>query len=374
MNRRKIETARASGWSDRYSGLWAAATVRAILVNPAYRGDLVWNRRTDARFFRITGDGNAVERIGSRGRRLEVNDRKDWIETRDSHPAIISRRVWELAQLILHGKPSSKEQRGKPKNTRPGEMTGAAWVGPKARFLLSSLCECSKCGSRYEGHGAPTGKHVEGTERSKTWSYACGGYIRRGRSTCSRGGVPMDALDESVVAVVLRYYERFAGANGANVLERTIQRQIGGESDSVERSRTRLAAQRDKLDGLVRNLVDNLTDTNRDHVDRRLLELTKQREMLERDLRSLDHMAIGQTAIADLKDEVKSFLTRLPETLGNGRPELRRAALQRCIERVVIEREKRAATVMVRCVPAIAGGPRGGAVEAVEVKLKGLGK
>lgn len=32
---------------------WGFTTVKAILENPTYRGDLVWNRRTDAKFYRV---------------------------------------------------------------------------------------------------------------------------------------------------------------------------------------------------------------------------------------------------------------------------------------------------------------------------------
>ena len=72
-------------------------TVRAILMNPAYKGDMVWNRRTDGRFFRIA-DGVAVERKGVQGRRLEPNAEADWIITEDAHPALVPRRIWERAK------------------------------------------------------------------------------------------------------------------------------------------------------------------------------------------------------------------------------------------------------------------------------------
>ena len=56
----------------RYSGRWSVTTVRAILINPAYAGDLRPERRTDVRFHRI-GGGRAVERPQAASRRLAVN-------------------------------------------------------------------------------------------------------------------------------------------------------------------------------------------------------------------------------------------------------------------------------------------------------------
>jgi DNA invertase Pin-like site-specific DNA recombinase len=70
LNRNKVPTARSSGWSEIYCGQWADSTVRAILVNPIYAGDMVWNRRTDARFHKIS-NGHAIERKQAHGARLE---------------------------------------------------------------------------------------------------------------------------------------------------------------------------------------------------------------------------------------------------------------------------------------------------------------
>jgi len=61
LNTEKLPTPRGPQWSRIYSGRWTATTIRAILVNPVYVGDMVWNRRTDARFHRIS-EGRAVER------------------------------------------------------------------------------------------------------------------------------------------------------------------------------------------------------------------------------------------------------------------------------------------------------------------------
>ena len=62
LNAEDVPTARGPAWSHIYSGTWTATTIRAILVNPIYAGDMVWNRRTDARFHRI-GDGRPVEGV-----------------------------------------------------------------------------------------------------------------------------------------------------------------------------------------------------------------------------------------------------------------------------------------------------------------------
>ena len=50
-----IPSPRNGKWSSNAKGKWSLSTIRAILRNPAYRGDTVWNRRTFAKFNRVKG-------------------------------------------------------------------------------------------------------------------------------------------------------------------------------------------------------------------------------------------------------------------------------------------------------------------------------
>ena len=92
LNREGIPAPRGPGWAKIYSGQWTITTVRSILLNPQYMGNLTWNRRTDARFYRIQ-DGRAVERRELHGSRLEKNSEDDWIVVRDSHEALVPARA-----------------------------------------------------------------------------------------------------------------------------------------------------------------------------------------------------------------------------------------------------------------------------------------
>ncbi|MHC4145977.1 MAG: recombinase family protein, partial [Planctomycetota bacterium] len=78
LNRQGIPTPRGPKWSHIYSGKWTDTTIRAILFNPIYVGDMVWNRRRDGRFHRIS-QGQAVDRENVHGARLVPNQKEDWI-------------------------------------------------------------------------------------------------------------------------------------------------------------------------------------------------------------------------------------------------------------------------------------------------------
>jgi hypothetical protein len=98
LNREGIPTARGPGWSARCCGLWREVTIENILRNPAYAGDLVWNRRTLAKFFRIGQNGVPEERTDTDVRRTSRNDVELWVRASNCHPAIVSRKKWDLAQ------------------------------------------------------------------------------------------------------------------------------------------------------------------------------------------------------------------------------------------------------------------------------------
>ena len=244
LNSAQVPTPRGPAWLDRYSGRWAIGTVRAILCNPAYVGDMVWNRRTDARFHRIA-QGRAVERRGVVGRRLESNDESDWIVVPGAHPAIISRRTWEQAKSLLLSKPSSARQRGVNPRVTPSISIaqsveshraaggGLQSTGPKAKFLLSGLVDCARCGCRYEGRTRYGRKLRADGSKARSFEYACGGYVRHGRSVCTVGSIAQLALEESVVRAVVAHYSGFRGEDARERIAAALDVQIGVEQSEV---------------------------------------------------------------------------------------------------------------------------------------------
>jgi len=377
LNRAGTPTARGKAWSDRHAGLWSVGSVRAILTNPAYAGDLVWNRRTDARFFRITGDGHAVARTDTPGvsRRLSHNDERDWMVTKDAHEPLVSKRVFQHARDRLAERSKEADRVASERPTPPPQPEGG-WPGarsPKARFLLSGLCRCAKCGSRYEGHGAPTGNRTSDRPREKVWSYACGGYIRHGRSTCQRGGVGQRMLEHGVVNAVRAYYERFASVEGRNDLGREVDRLLLGEGAGRDDAKARLTKRIDKIDRSVRNLLDNISPATKDMAERRLLELEREKSECSRELVALESLTATRREARAMADEAGGFLISMVEMLGSepgDRAAAIAAALRRCVQQVTVDAAGGSATLHLRTLPVLAAGPAFQTVEQVTIDLR----
>ncbi|MCH7545490.1 MAG: recombinase family protein [Planctomycetes bacterium] len=360
LNRQDIPSPRGPEWASHYSGKWSLTTVRAILVNPAYSGDMVWNRRTDARFHRII-KGQAVERRGVVGRRLEPNDESDWIVVRNAHKAIVQRRTWERAQQLLKQQPSSKAQRGI--NPRTGQNVNdrapnGGWTGPRAKFLLSGLISCSHCGSRYEGYTRYAKQRDEQGRRIKSFHYACGGYIRHGRTTCTLGAIDQEQFEAAVIEAILDAYAQFRGrGHRANsIIAAMIEQQVGADRKATTKQRRSLEARRKKIDTITRNLIDSLSPANRVQVDRRLAELETERQQVEGKLESLERMTLSEQEFKTLIRETIAFAKGLNSTLNGSDLDQRRASVRRCVQGIVIDRENDSAAITIRSLPTLTDG------------------
>jgi len=347
LNSKNIPAPRNSEWSHIYSGTWTDTTLRAILVNPIYAGDMVWNRRTDARFHRIS-NGQAVDRKDVHGARLVPNDKTDWIVVRDAHPALINRRLFEGVKQQLETRVASIEQRGQDPRVK---THGKTWNGKRSRFILSGLLKCSLCGSRYQGVTRNKGKKRLDATRVKSYYYGCGGYITRGKKVCEMNPIPKEELEQEVIKAVLDFYRPYLQKDGRKKIAEIIKQQTGAEKEDLAAARQRAEDELNRISEIIENLLDNITETNREFVDKRLNELSNQRQQLEQRLEELDRLSISQVEIqATVADSIK-FISSLEFTLHKGLPQEKLVALRQCIERIWINKPTGNIKLAIRLVP-----------------------
>jgi hypothetical protein len=275
---------------------------------------------------------------------------------RDAHPALVSRRVWERAQERLEERAESATQRGTDQRLdapsgerlyrRVGDLTG-----PRSRFLLSRLVTCARCGSRYEGFTQRSNGRDENGARTKIYTYACGGYIRRGRSVCTLGAVHQERLEGAVVGAVLEYYERYSGEKGSTLLGTEVRRTLGLEDSAVEESLDKVRRKLAKLDAAIRRLVDSVSPGTRGAIERRLKELDKERTALEARAESLERMSVSKADVRAVGMEAERFIAGLPLAVRSGTLEQRQEAIRKCVEGVEYDHARARGQVHVRLVP-----------------------
>lgn len=106
LNQQKVPTAQNSKWT--------VATVNGLIRNPIYIGNVRWNSRPE------------VKKRDSKSRPRRA--REDWIEEKGLHPAIIDKKIFDLAQLVME------------ENSHPPAPKG------KISNPLAGLVRCDMCG------------------------------------------------------------------------------------------------------------------------------------------------------------------------------------------------------------------------------------
>jgi len=348
LNRKKIPTPRGPQWSYIYSGQWTVTTIRAILVNPIYVGDMVWNRRTDGRFHKIR-NRQAVERENIHGSRLVPNDETEWMVVRNAHAPLISRRMFKQARERREGKAASEQQRGQSKTRN---MHGKTWTGQRSRFILSGLMRCGQCGHRYQGVTRQKGKKRKDGTRAKNFYYGCGGHITKGNAVCRMNPVPKKELESFVIDAVLDHYRPLMKNGGRQKLGALVKNQIQSESKDVGTAKQRTEKKLQQLNQTIDNLLDNITPTNRKLVDKRLGDLTQKRKELELNLEELDSLDLSRAEIVSIVSETMQFLASLELTLHEGLPQEKLVALRQCIQSIDIKKSAGQIRIILRTIPA----------------------
>ena len=164
--------------------------------------------------------------------------------------------------------------------------------------------------------------------------------------------IPKEELEQEVIKAVLDFYRPYLQKDGRKKIAEIIKQQTGAEKEDLAAARQRAEDELNRISEIIENLLDNITETNREFVDKRLNELSSQRQQLEQRLEELDRLSISQVEIqATVADSMK-FISSLEFTLHKGLPQEKLAALRQCIERIWIDKPSGIVKLTIRLVPA----------------------
>ena len=116
-------------------------------------------------------------------------------------------------------------------------------------------------------------------------------------------------------------------------------------------ARQRAQTEQKKIGKIINNLLDNITETNREYVDRRLNELKQQRQQFEARLEELGQLSLSQAEIDSIVTDSMQFLSGLEFTLRQGLPQEKLVALRQCIEKIWIDKPAGSIKLAIRSVP-----------------------
>ena len=159
--------------SCKYANLWMYATVKNILTNEVYTGNLIQNQ-TGSRSYK---DDTMIYKPES-----------EWIRHEALHEAIISPEVWNEVQAI----------------NRERTRLSADNAPPKP-FLFTGKLVCADCKAPLQGN-RETQRRKNGTSK-KYVSYFCSRYTASGYGACSRHTIYEMTLTELVLSEIRAHAE-----------------------------------------------------------------------------------------------------------------------------------------------------------------------
>ncbi len=350
LNRQGVPSPRGGHWSRVHQAKWAMTTIRDILTNPAYVGDFVWNRHSFAKFHRIA-DGHAVPRRAKPGSGPDHNDPHHWVIVPDAHPALISRTLFDQAKR-------KREER----DTGWASHTYRGGRGATSPYLLSGLIHCQRCQHQWQGYSTQKGrKRTDGTA-IKTYYYACGGYVGKGTSVCARSVLAKEAVEEWVFGEIEGLVQQYlSDENGEATLRQMIEQEVAAGEGGGAGDLTNLREQREALEGQIDRLLENLTPTNREYVDRRIAKLRTQLVELDQQEAVLQEQQDRVRRAAELAHTAMRLVWRVRELSQVGTVEEKRTLIRAFLRNIDFDPATRTGTAYFWAVPSVGqGGEEGG--------------
>jgi len=295
---------------------WGHTTIKAILENPTYRGDLVWNRRTEAKFYRVT-KGRAQKRERQPGEAKVLKTPKDeWVVVPNAVPAIVTREEWDKAQLQV-----AKRRRAK----------GGA--GHRNRsWLLTGVLECGDCGHKFWSDVRHKGRKP-GRAPVTTTYYTCSGRRRHGKTICE---VSSTLRAEQIEEWVL---ERLSGivATDEEAVDAAIRRFTASiaTSNPGAADAERIAAEIRQINDIVTALTMNIDPANLAMLNDRLTQLRLRKDALEEELR-MAKRARSDHDPAEMRRWARGQLTGLRAAMNGVRTDATREVIATYVNKIVV--------------------------------------
>ena len=143
--------------------LWQAQTIKRLLVNQIYIGNLAQMKETT---------------VSYKNHKIIRKDQSEWVIIEHNHEPIISRELWDKVLEV-----NASVSRGRCTTER-------------VTHSLSGLCYCDECGAKMKMQKTPMNK--------SPYSYRCGMHVRYGKSYCSSHNIKGTILEGAILQDIQR--------------------------------------------------------------------------------------------------------------------------------------------------------------------------
>lgn len=306
----------ARGIAGPNRGPWSFTTIKSILSNPTYRGDLVWNRRTEAKFYRVQ-NGRAQQRQMQRGEsQVAMTPQDQWVVLPNIIPPIISKSDWQKAQLMM---------------TKRREAVGAAGQKDR-RWLLTGVLVCGDCGHRFWAEPRHKG-HKPGRSPVVTNYYVCAGRRRHGPTICQTpSNLHCEPLETWTLDKLREVIELEESAIGA-----AIDQFIATTGKHVTHAGDELRIQKElkQVADTVAALTMNIDPENLAMLNDRLTQLRTRKQRLEQELEIAKQTEANPDAQA-MRKWAREKIAGLQTAMAGVRNDITRNALAAFVDKIKV--------------------------------------
>ena len=258
--------------------LWSAASVKIILAQPLYVGDLVQQK---------------VKHISYKNKKVVKVPQEEQVVIPNNHEPIISRELWDKVKEVETA--ASK-----------GKMTKERVTPP-----LSGIMRCSTCGCAMEYHRTASGKR-----RKVIVTYECGRRNRFGVDKCTSHYINGEVIDK-IILEDIRSKAKIVTEDEDGIRQRFIERNalLAKQSDkeavkSIQAKKARIAT----LDDLMSKAYeDKLLGKMPEELCMKFIDrYTAEQATLQKEVADLE---AGLKQAKDMRENIDDFMSRIKKYL-----------------------------------------------------------
>ena len=205
--------------------LWSGATVKNILQNRIYLGQLAQLRRTT---------------VSHKNHKVVYKDESDWVIVENNHEPIITQELWDRVREV-----ENSVSNGKPMKT--------GYVNP-----LCGLMFCADCGFKMQV--ATTWRGIKKTPDAVPYrSYNCTSYRLFGKNACDSHYITKRCIEKLIVDNI-RLMARLVIDDEDAARKRFLAIKNQGDAEKTANSRKNLAANQKRiseLQGLIQSVYED---------------------------------------------------------------------------------------------------------------------
>ena len=205
--------------------LWSGATVKNILKNRIYLGQLAQLRRTT---------------VSHKNHKVVYKDESDWVIVENNHEPIITQELWDRVREV-----ENSVSNGKPMKT--------GYVNP-----LCGLMFCADCGFKMQV--ATTWRGIKKTPDAVPYrSYNCTSYRLFGKNACDSHYITERCIEKLIVDNI-RLMARLVIDDEEAARKRFLAIKNQGDAEKTANSRKNLAANQKRiseLQGLIQSVYED---------------------------------------------------------------------------------------------------------------------